>query len=268
MREFLHSLPIEIEKAVFLLVVLCVAYLVQRILGKLIRRVLASEYVNMPSASIFVNIMRIAIYAFAVIIVLKPVFGIDPTALVTALGIGGLAVSLGMKDTVANIIAGIQITVSRTLHPGDHVRIAGITGTVSDITWRQTNIVSRNREVMAVPNAVINTSSLVIVPPDVEAFVAIPFTAQPDCDPKELEQEIIEASYRGAAERLYPRDTNPTCVKFLSFDPYGIKGEIWLTVLHGYPFGSTKDLVVRELIGNPHFTHLSDDHGPAEQGAL
>lgn len=259
MDTIVRILPEEVEKTVFLVLVIFAAYVVQRILQRVIRKVLDSDKLGMPSASIFINLMRIMVYGFAVAIVLKPVFGIDPTAVVTALGIGGLAISLGLKDTIANIIAGLQITVSGTIKPGDFISVNGMTGVVNDITWRQTNLKTRVNETIAIPNSVLNTASLKLLPYDVEGFGAIPFTVKPDINPEAIEKEIVEASYKAAGHRLYPRETDETTVKFLSFDPYGIKGEIWITVLPQYAFGSTKDLIVRELLNKPYFVSFDDN---------
>lgn len=78
----------------------------------------------MPNASIFINILRAVVWTLAVGTVLQPVFGINPTTIFTALGIGGLAVSLGMKDTIANIIGGFGLMLGRVIQPGDLVNVA------------------------------------------------------------------------------------------------------------------------------------------------
>ena len=154
----MHWLAKNYSKLILLAVVLIVAALIDKALTKVVRRVLDKSQV--PNASIFVNIMRAVVWVFAIGTLLQPVFGINPTTIFTALGIGGLAVSLGLKDTIANVIGGFGLMLGRVIQPGDYVKVAGITGTVKDINWRQTIVRERNGNEMVIPNSILNTASL------------------------------------------------------------------------------------------------------------
>ena len=110
--------------------------------------------------SIFVNILRVVVWVLAVATVLQPVFGVNPTTLFTALGIGGLAVSLGLKDTIANVIGGFGLMLGHVIQPGDYVSVSGTKGVVKDINWRQTIVRERNGNEMVIPNSILNTASL------------------------------------------------------------------------------------------------------------
>ena len=109
----MHWLAKNYSKLILLAVVLIVAALIDKALTKVVRRVLDKSQV--PNASIFVNIMRAVVWVFAIGTLLQPVFGINPTTIFTALGIGGLAVSLGLKDTIANVIGGLAASSSRAI---------------------------------------------------------------------------------------------------------------------------------------------------------
>ena len=113
----MHWLAKNYSKLILLAVVLIVAALIDKALTKVVRRVLDKSQV--PNASIFVNIMRAVVWVFAIGTLLQPVFGINPTTIFTALGIGGLAVSLGLKDTIANVIGGFGLMLGRVIQPGD-----------------------------------------------------------------------------------------------------------------------------------------------------
>ena len=94
-------------KIILLIVVALLAAVIDKALTRIVSKVLDRSQV--PNASIFINILRAVVWTLAVGTVLQPVFGINPTTIFTALGIGGLAVSLGMKDTIANIIGGFGL---------------------------------------------------------------------------------------------------------------------------------------------------------------
>ena len=100
-------------KIILLIVVALLAAVIDKALTRIVSKVLDRSQV--PNASIFINILRAVVWTLAVGTVLQPVFGINPATIFTALGIGGLAVSLGMKDTIANII-GVKIIPNSILN--------------------------------------------------------------------------------------------------------------------------------------------------------
>ena len=109
-------------KLIWLLVVLVAAWVADRVLRRVLRKVLDNSQI--PSASIFINLMRVVVWCAAATMVLQPVFGINPTTLVTALGVGGVALALGLKDTIANVI-GTRATrsVQKRFPPSVYVRV-------------------------------------------------------------------------------------------------------------------------------------------------
>ena len=115
------SLADAIGKVVLVVVVFVAAYVIQRVVSRLAKKVLDTAPV--PSASIIINILRGLIWSLGLITIIEPVFGIQPTAFVAALGVGSVALSLGMQDTVSNIIGGLTLMLSRVIEPGDAIKI-------------------------------------------------------------------------------------------------------------------------------------------------
>lgn len=105
------------------------------------------------TTSILSNIAVLAIWAVGGLVVLETL-GISITPVLTALGVGGLAVALALKETLSNLFAGIQVLASRQVRIGDYVRLeSGEEGYVTDIQWRSTSIRSLRNNVIVVPNA-------------------------------------------------------------------------------------------------------------------
>jgi small-conductance mechanosensitive channel len=104
-----------------------------------------------PSASLIVTVLRITVIAVGFLVILGS-FGVSITPILTALGVGGLAVALALRDTLANLFSGIQILASRQVAPGDFVRFDGGEGYVLDITWRNTTITDIAGARIIVPN--------------------------------------------------------------------------------------------------------------------
>jgi MscS family membrane protein len=79
--------------------------------------------------------------------------GVNVTALVAGLGVGGLAVALAAQKTLENLFGGITIIADAPVRVGDFCRFGDKIGTVEDIGLRSTKIRTLDRTVVAVPNA-------------------------------------------------------------------------------------------------------------------
>ncbi|AIS01685.1 mechanosensitive ion channel family protein [Streptomyces glaucescens] len=123
-----------------------------RVVGNLVRSVAQSRSGVAASATIFVNITRVMVLALGFLVVLQTL-GISIAPMLTALGVGGLAVALALQDTLANLFAGLHILASKTVQPGDYIRLSsGEEGYVTDINWRQTTIRNLSNNLVIIPN--------------------------------------------------------------------------------------------------------------------
>ena len=120
----------------------------------------------LPSSSIIVNIARGVIWATGASIILDACFGVNANALVAALGVGGIAVSLGFQDTLSNLIGGLQVTFMGIVTPGDNIEVGAERGVVQDVTWRHTTIRDAMGQTVIIPNSIISkTASCICCPP-------------------------------------------------------------------------------------------------------
>jgi small-conductance mechanosensitive channel len=106
------------------------------------------------------NLVTLFIITFGAILILKH-FGYDVWSLITALGVGSLAVGLAAKDTLSHMISGFVLIIDRNLRPGDRISFSGATGTVEEIGLRSTRIVTSSGSAWIVPNSeLVNTKIL------------------------------------------------------------------------------------------------------------
>ncbi len=87
-------------------------------------------------------------------------FGVNPTAALAGLGVGGIAVALAAQKTLENLIAGISLIADQAVHVGDFLRVGDKVGTVEEVGLRSTRIRTLDRTVLCVPNGQISTMSL------------------------------------------------------------------------------------------------------------
>lgn len=154
-----------------------------------------SKTENMPKTSLLTNIINIFIYALGILVLLQS-YDISITPILTALGVGGMAVALALQDTLANIFAGIYLILSKQIRIGDYVKLdSGQEGSVTDITWRFTSIQSIRNNVIVVPNKNISTAVITNYNmPHPEITIVIPVGVSYDSDLEQVERVTLEVA--------------------------------------------------------------------------
>lgn len=94
---------------------------------------------------------KVIIWAMALIICLNNA-GYDVAALLAGLGIGGIALAMAAKDTIANVFGGLTILTDRPFNINDRIKISGYEGTVTDIGVRSTRLKTLEGRVVTIPN--------------------------------------------------------------------------------------------------------------------
>jgi len=87
-------------------------------------------------------------------------FGINVSAFIASLGLGGLAFALAAKDTAANLFGGFAILTDNIFKIGDWVKIGSVEGIVEDIGMRTTKIRAFDKRLIVMPNATIANSAV------------------------------------------------------------------------------------------------------------
>jgi len=117
---------------------------------------LLEKYPNVRKEMI-VFILRIlkVILILIVILFLFSQLGIDIKAIAASLGVGGIAIALASKDTLANFFASLNIMTDNSFSQGDWIRTDSFEGTVVDIRMRTTRVRTFDNALITVPNTEI-----------------------------------------------------------------------------------------------------------------
>jgi small-conductance mechanosensitive channel len=141
-----------LSSVLLVLVIFSVTFVVVRLSTGFIKVYSSKNEGVLPSTSIFVNITSILIYIIGLMVILQTL-GISITPILTALGVGGLAVALALQDTLANLFSGLSLIASGKIKTGDYVEVeGGYAGYVVDITWRYTAIRVLPNNIVVIPN--------------------------------------------------------------------------------------------------------------------
>jgi len=87
-------------------------------------------------------------------------WGVNVTALIASLGLGGLAFALAAKDTAANLFGSIAILLDKSIKIGDWIKVDGVEGIVEDIGMRTTKIRTFYKSLIVVPNQIVANSHI------------------------------------------------------------------------------------------------------------
>lgn len=155
----------------------------------------------LPVTSLTQNVAQIAVIVIGLLILLNSL-GISITPLLTALGVGGLAVALGLQDTLANFFAGFYVSLSGYVRLGDYIKLnSGEEGHVSDIGWRSTTIKALSNNLIIVPNSKLAQAILTNYHlPEKRISFSIPVSVSYDCDPDRVEEILGDEARKGAVD--------------------------------------------------------------------
>jgi small-conductance mechanosensitive channel len=159
--------------------------------------------VDLPIAvtSLLNVVIKASVYAVGILVMLNFV-GISIAPIITALGVGGLAMALALQDTLSNLFAGIHILAEHTIRVGDYIRLeTGQEGFVEDISWRTTRIQVPTNNMVIVPNSKLSQSVVTnYFLPERRTMTQMPVSVSCDVDPDLVERVLIEEATRSIAE--------------------------------------------------------------------
>lgn len=252
MEAILSFFKIPFVQSVLWAIALVVATgIVSRIASRALRHFLNRDSNPLPSSSIIVNIARGVIWATGASVILDACFGVNANALVAALGVGGIAVSLGFQDTLSNLIGGLQVTFMGIVAPGDNIEVGAERGVVQDVTWRHTTIQDAMGQTVIIPNSIISKTALVHLLP--ANRVAVPFAvarlgedgSMRTNTMDDLAQQLTQLA-RDAANGISPVIDGPR-VLFSEISELGVKGKIVLQIEDASKTSAAADAIVRAI---------------------
>jgi small-conductance mechanosensitive channel len=107
----------------------------------------------LPVSSLTRNVAWTLIAVLGLLVILNGL-GLSITPMLTALGVGGLAVALALQEPLANFFAGLFITLAGQIRVGDYVKLdSGQEGYIVDFSWRSTRLRMLANNLIVVPNA-------------------------------------------------------------------------------------------------------------------
>jgi small-conductance mechanosensitive channel len=162
----------------------------------IVSRYTSSGGARLTSTSLVNNLAKLLIFILGLFLILQNL-NIEITPLITAMGIGGLAVALALQDTLANLFAGISIILGRQVRPNDYLVLSGgEEGFVTDVRARHTTIRTfPARNLVVIPNSVLASTIITNYSlPKTSMWITVRVGVSYDSDLEEVERFAVEVA--------------------------------------------------------------------------
>lgn len=232
-----------VAKIIAAIIIFVVVGCISHFVVKWLRHIMRRDDNSIPQSSIFVNIARGIIWGIGICLVLDSCFNVNMSALIAALGVGGIALSLGFQDTLSNLIGGVQISFMRIVKPGDNIQVGNNKGVVQDVTWRHATIKNRNGETVIIPNSVISKNAVVHLPPPER--VSVPFLASSSANLDSMAEQAASIARTTALE--YAGIVEEPNVIFTEVTAEGIVGKVLLEIDDAAQATPVSDAITRAI---------------------
>ena len=164
----LHEKLVVITSGLLYVVLVVIVFnLIYHALDELLKWYVAGSHDQTPSVisrqlvPVAEKVVSLFLMGTALIVVLKH-FNYDIFSLVTALGIGSLAIGMAAKDTLAHMISGFTLMLDRPFRIGDRIQLSGgQSGDVLDIGLRSTKIKTLDNQLLIIPNSDLCNTMLI-----------------------------------------------------------------------------------------------------------
>ena len=152
------KIAIALDKGLYVVAAASLTFLASEVLVKLVRTHGPAIDPSLPTTTLTENLVRIVVVILGLLVILAGL-GLQITPMLTALGVGGLAVALALQDTLANLFAGFYLTVAKHIRIGNYIKLSsGEEGYLVDIDWRASRLRQLSNNTVLVPNAKLSQS--------------------------------------------------------------------------------------------------------------
>jgi small-conductance mechanosensitive channel len=226
----------------------------------------SNAFTALPNTSIFENIIRFSVYVLGSLMLLQTL-GVSIVPLVTTLGVCGLAISLALQDSLANLFAGIQMLLAQQIRVGSTIQLEnGTVGEVVDIAWRTTTLRQLSGNMVILPNGKLASNILINYKnPHPDLTVTFQLAVPLNADLQRVEEIAHEEAQAIGLAMLKQKNGSinqknktmalDTVVRFLSY------GESWINMAISLPFSIAMDggLVRHELFKALHRRFIAEN---------
>ena len=194
MEQVLNSLKhIDLERLGIGLLVLIVCLVVSRGLIRLFDRMISrSKHIEASLHSVLKTMLRIVLYFISIMFAANSV-GVPITSFLALFSVVGLAVSLAVQGVLSNLAGGVIILASKPFTLGDFVETDAVSGTVHEIGFLHTHMISPDGKMIFVPNSLLYNSRLINYGATGSRRIDVTIAMNQNCAPEDVRRAALKA---------------------------------------------------------------------------
>ncbi|MDK2802012.1 MAG: mechanosensitive ion channel family protein [Oscillospiraceae bacterium] len=154
-----HFIDAYGEKIIISLIIFIIGFFVIKFLNKALKKAIEKSKLDKTISVFLISILKIMLYIILFIIIFSNL-GADLNSLVAVLGVIGLAISLAVKDTLANLSGGMLILFSKPFNIGDYIEVEKVEGVVDSISVLHTKLHTYDRKTIYIPNGIVSNQAI------------------------------------------------------------------------------------------------------------
>ncbi len=189
------------NKTIHVILVLSISIAAANVVGSVYGAQMQKLDIPVSSTALVGGVLKGVVIVIGLVIILG-ILGISIAPLITALGVGGLAVALALQDTLANLFAGFHLLIEKSIRVGDFIKLeSGHEGYVDDITWRTSRIKTLSNNTVMIPNKKLAQSEVVNYSlPQPEMGISVVLRAGYGADHDRVERVLMEEAQKAVLE--------------------------------------------------------------------
>lgn len=210
LQQFLQSITPSLTKLVFNIVISIIIFFIgKKLIGfllKLLDKFLAKTSIDVGVAKFLSSAARTCMYAILIFMIVGQL-GVNTASIVTVMGAAGLAISMSLQGSLANVAGGILILLMKPFRVGDYVMTSFGDGTVQAIGLVYTTITTVDNRVLTIPNGTLANSAVTDASMMPERRLDISVGISYDSDIRKA-KEIMEEVYRSCPAVIADKGIN------------------------------------------------------------
>jgi small-conductance mechanosensitive channel len=179
---------------------------------------------SVPVSGLTLNVIRVVVGIFGILTILSA-FDVEIAPLLTALGVGGLALALALQDPLSNFFAGLSVTFAGSVGIGDYIKLdSGVEGYVADFTWRTTRLRQLGGNLVEVPNNKLAQAIVTnFTQPTPQTGLTVEWTVTVTSDVAKVERAALEVALGVVREVPGCVPGDAPAVRFQGFSDIGVR---------------------------------------------
>ena len=203
-----------IDNAYRILIVLDITWVFARLIGGLLEIYLRKESTGQTHKMmpIIKRTALVLVWIIGIVMALSNI-GVNISALLGTLGIGGIAFALAAQDTVKNIFGAFTIFTDKPFNIGDTIRVDSFEGTVIDVGARSTKIMDYDKRIITFPNYKITDANIINISSEPRRRVVLNLGLTYDTTPEKMKEALdILKAIPGRVENVSSNPSDTTAV--------------------------------------------------------